>query len=72
MGSYEIEAAKSYRNRAEQLRAIAERDTVEQTRKALLQVAIEYEDMATTMEVLARRSRTSNSAASESAEFCVP
>ncbi len=58
MSTYEAETALSYRTRAEQLRAIAASDTLEQTRRVLLKVAVEYEEMAVTMDALARRSRS--------------
>lgn len=58
-GSYEIDTAKAYRERAHQLRAIAESDDTDETRSLLLRVVAEYEQMAENMEALADvRART--------------
>ncbi len=50
--SYEADLAHSYRERAEQLRTIADQDNLEETRRMLLKVAGEYEAMAKNMEAL--------------------
>jgi len=50
--SFEADLARSYRERADKLRAIADQDNLEETRRMLLRVAGEYDSMAKNMEAL--------------------
>ena len=54
---YEADTAKRYRVHAEELRTIADTDRHEQTRQALVKIAHDYEDMATTFEQIERTNR---------------
>ncbi len=51
---YELDAAKRYREHAEQLRVIADSDGHERTRQTLLKIASEYEQMAETFIAIER------------------
>jgi hypothetical protein len=50
--SEELKAAKRYRDKAQELRALAGRDTNPETRTVLIHVAENYEQMARNMETL--------------------
>jgi hypothetical protein len=52
--SFELDSARRYRNYAEELRTIAEKDQYYPTKKTLLQVALDYERMASAMETMAQ------------------
>jgi hypothetical protein len=53
----DLESAQRYRQRAEELRAIAQATVDPNARKALLQVAEDYERLAETRERIAERER---------------
>lgn len=55
--SEEQEVAARYRGYAEKLRAIAKTDRIEQTRRALLSVAKNYERMAEMIEAIDRTNK---------------
>ena len=55
--TYETEAARRYRAHAQELRTIAESDTREQTRKILIKVADDYDQMATSMDAIDETNR---------------
>ena len=50
--TYETDAAKRYRDHAEELRVIAKCDGYTKTRDMLLGVAIDYERMAATLDAI--------------------
>jgi len=50
----DLNLALRYRNYAEELRTIAEKDQYYPTKKTLLQVALDYERMASAMETMAQ------------------
>lgn len=55
--SYEVQSAKRYREQAEELRAIAGRDDGGKTRDKLLDIAADYERIATNLEAIDRSNR---------------
>jgi len=50
--SEELDTANRYRQRAEELRTIADDESVRETREALLKIAKEYVQMAETLEAI--------------------
>lgn len=55
--SEELDTANRYRQRAEELRIIAEDERAQQTRLTLNQIAADYERMAETLEAIDRTNR---------------
>ena len=55
--SEELDTAKRYRQRAEELRIIAEDEGGQHTRLTLKQIAADYERMAETLEAIDRTNR---------------
>jgi hypothetical protein len=55
--SEELDTAKRYRQRAEELRAIAAADQTRENRNALLKIAKDYEQMADTLEAIDKTNR---------------
>jgi hypothetical protein len=55
--SEELDTAKRYRQRAEELRTIAADDEGIRNREALLKIAKDYEQMAETLEAIDRTNR---------------
>ena len=55
--SNELETAKRYRQRAEELRIIAVDDRTRENREALEKIARDYDKMADTMEAIDRTNR---------------
>lgn len=53
----ETALAASYRVRAEQLRTLADADTMVETRKMLIRIARDYEQMADSLEAIDRSNR---------------
>ena len=56
--SEELDTARRYRHRAEELRVIADDDGSLQTRLTLKQIAADYERMAETLEAIDRTNKT--------------
>ena len=52
--SEELDTAKRYRQRAEELRIIAEEESALRTRSTLREIAADYERMADTLEAIDR------------------
>jgi hypothetical protein len=57
MMSEELDTARRYRQRAEELKIIADDETVHQTRLTLQRIAADYERMAETLEAIDRTNR---------------
>ena len=55
--SEELDTARRYRLRAEELKIIAEDESAQQTRLTLRQIADDYERMAETLEAIDRTNR---------------
>ena len=55
--SDELDTAKRYRQRAEELRVVAAEETSREQRAALERIARDYEAMAVTMEIIDRTNR---------------
>jgi hypothetical protein len=55
--SYESDTAQRYRAHAEQLRAIAKADNLEETKRILTNVADDYDRMASALEAIDQTNR---------------